>query len=121
MKVKRFTCGVCKSFAKEHLIDECVITIIPKILGEINNFYVKIFKAQGEFVWHSHAHEDEFFLVIKGQLKIKLPEHEVTINEGEIFILPNKKYIFFFSNQKKWLIAATLPVRRQQKILNGYN
>ncbi len=60
----------------------------PKILGKINDSYVKIFKAHGEFVWHSHTDEDEFFLVIKGQLKIKLPESEVSINEGEFFIVP---------------------------------
>ncbi len=63
-------------------------TWTPKILGEINDFHVKIFKAHGEFIWHSHTEDDEFFLVIKGQLKIKLPDQEVTINEGEFFIVP---------------------------------
>lgn len=62
-------------------------TWTPKILGEVNDSYVKIFKAKGEFVWHHHA-DDEFFLVIKGQLKIKLPTQEVIINEGEFFIVP---------------------------------
>ncbi len=58
----------------------------PKIVGEINNFYVKVFKAKGEFVWHSHEKEDEFFLVVQGQLKIKLPDRtEVILNENEFF------------------------------------
>lgn len=60
----------------------------PKILGEVNNFYIKVFKAQGEFVWHQHHNDDEFFLVVKGQLIVKLREREVTINEGEFFIVP---------------------------------
>ena len=60
----------------------------PKILGEVNSSYVKIFKAKGEFVWHSHANEDEFFLVIKGQLRIKLRDKEIVLNEGEFFIVP---------------------------------
>ena len=60
----------------------------PKILGEVNNSYVKIFKAKGEFVWHSHENEDEFFLVIKGQLCIKLRGKEIVLNEGEFFIVP---------------------------------
>ncbi len=60
----------------------------PKILGELNGNYVKIFKARGEFVWHKHEHEDEFFLVIQGQLKIKLRNKEVILNEGEFFIVP---------------------------------
>lgn len=60
----------------------------PKILGAVNNHYVKIFKAKGELVWHKHEHEDEFFLVVKGQLKIKLRDQEVTLNKGEFFIVP---------------------------------
>ena len=60
----------------------------PKILGEVNGSYVKIFKAKGEFVWHCHENEDEFFLVVKGQLFIKLKEKEVVLNEGEFFIVP---------------------------------
>ncbi len=60
----------------------------PKILGEVNNSYVKIFKAKGEFVWHSHQDEDEFFLVVKGQLNIKLRDQEIHLKEGEFFIVP---------------------------------
>lgn len=60
----------------------------PKILGEVNENHIKIFKAKGEFVWHKHDKEDEFFLVVKGQLKIKLRDHEVILNEGEFFIVP---------------------------------
>ncbi len=54
----------------------------PKILGEVNNCFVKIFKAKGEFVWHSHKDEDEFFLVVKGQLNIKMRDREVRLKEG---------------------------------------
>jgi len=60
----------------------------PKIVGQVDNFYVKVFKAKGEFVWHSHENEDEFFLVVKGQLNIKLPDREVILKEGEFFIVP---------------------------------
>ncbi|MBS0626068.1 MAG: cupin domain-containing protein [Verrucomicrobia bacterium] len=61
----------------------------PKILGEINNCYVKIFKAKGELVWHKHDREDEFFLVVKGQLNIKLRDREINLKEGEFFIVPH--------------------------------
>lgn len=60
----------------------------PKILGEVNNSYVKIFKAKGEFVWHRHEKEDEFFLVIAGQLNIQLRDKEIELKEGEFFIVP---------------------------------
>jgi len=60
----------------------------PKILGVLNENYVKIFKAKGEFAWHKHEREDALFLVIKGQLKIKLKYREVILNEGEFYIVP---------------------------------
>lgn len=61
----------------------------PKILGEINNFYVKIFKAKGEFIWHHHENDDEFFLVIQGELIIKIRNQEdVVLKEGEFYIVP---------------------------------
>lgn len=39
-------------------------------------------------MWHSHAHEDELFLVIKGTLRIELRNGMVTVNEGEFCIIP---------------------------------
>ncbi|MBP1905174.1 mannose-6-phosphate isomerase-like protein (cupin superfamily) [Paenibacillus turicensis] len=60
----------------------------PKIIGEINDCYVKVVKLQGEFVWHKHDDEDEMFLVIKGTLTIKLRTEDITLEEGEFFIIP---------------------------------
>ena len=60
----------------------------PKIVGEINDSYVKLVKVQGEFVWHYHDLEDELFLVVKGTLRIKLRERDLTIREGEFVIIP---------------------------------
>ena len=40
----------------------------PKVVGELNDSYVKVVKAQGEFVWHHHEAEDELFLVLNGRL-----------------------------------------------------
>ena len=60
----------------------------PKIVGELNDSYVKLAKLKGEFVWHHHENEDELFLVIKGTLVIKLRDQELTIHEGEFVIIP---------------------------------
>jgi mannose-6-phosphate isomerase-like protein (cupin superfamily) len=60
----------------------------PKIVGELNGQYVKLAKLKGEFVWHHHETEDELFLVVKGQLVIKLREKDVVLKEGEFFIVP---------------------------------
>lgn len=60
----------------------------PKIVGELNGQYVKLAKLKGEFVWHQHESEDEMFMVIKGQLLIKLRDRDVILNPGEFFIIP---------------------------------
>src|SRR5215813_253718 len=60
----------------------------PKIAGEINDSYVKLVKLRGEFVWHQHDVEDELFLVVKGQLTIKLRHGDINLNEGEFVIIP---------------------------------
>jgi len=61
----------------------------PKIVGEINDSYVKAVKLQGEFVWHHHEEEDEMFLVVKGALRMKFRDHEEVIREGEFIIVPH--------------------------------
>lgn len=60
----------------------------PKIIGEINESYIKVAKIKGEFLWHTHQNEDEMFFVIKGTLTIKLRTKDITLNEGELFIIP---------------------------------
>jgi mannose-6-phosphate isomerase-like protein (cupin superfamily) len=66
----------------------------PKMVGELNNFAVKIVKVQGEFVWHHHDVEDELFFVIKGRLLMQVREpHErqsdIWVEEGELIIIPH--------------------------------
>jgi mannose-6-phosphate isomerase-like protein (cupin superfamily) len=60
----------------------------PKILAGFNDSHVKIAKLKGEFIWHHHADEDELFLVIKGQLRIKLRDEEIRLSEGEFAVVP---------------------------------
>jgi mannose-6-phosphate isomerase-like protein (cupin superfamily) len=60
----------------------------PKIAGEINDAYVKLVKLKGEFLWHKHDAEDELFLVVKGNLTIKLRDRDLRLAEGEFVIIP---------------------------------
>ncbi len=61
----------------------------PKIIGELNDFYVKAVKAKGEFTWHHHETEDELFYVVKGRLVIKLRDGEVVLGPGEFAVIPH--------------------------------
>lgn len=60
----------------------------PKIIGETNDQYVKLAKAQGTMVWHSHNDEDELFIVFEGALTIELRDGSVVLEKGEMFIVP---------------------------------
>lgn len=60
----------------------------PKIVGELNDSYIKVAKLKGEFVWHHHDNEDELFFVVKGKLLIKFKDKEVSLAEGEFIVIP---------------------------------
>jgi len=61
----------------------------PKIVGELNDQYVKLAKLKGEFIWHDHENEDELFYIVKGTLLLKFRDREdVLLNEGDIYIVP---------------------------------
>jgi mannose-6-phosphate isomerase-like protein (cupin superfamily) len=60
----------------------------PKIIGELNESYVKAVKLKGEFVWHHHDNEDELFLVIKGTLRMRFRDRDALVREGEFLIVP---------------------------------
>lgn len=60
----------------------------PKIIGELNDSYVKAVKVKGGFVWHDHPAEDELFFVVKGRLLIRLRDGEVRLEPGEFAIIP---------------------------------
>ncbi len=59
----------------------------PRVVGEVDDSFVKIAKVQGEFTWHDHQ-EDEFFLVLEGQLTIAMKDQNVTLNPGEFYVVP---------------------------------
>lgn len=60
----------------------------PYIVGELNENYVKIAKVKGELVWHSHAEEDELFVVLEGTLIMDFRDKTVSVKPGEILIVP---------------------------------
>jgi len=60
----------------------------PKVVGRVNDQYVKIARLQGEFVWHAHEDEDELFLVIRGTMRIQLEDGDVTLRPGEFVVVP---------------------------------
>lgn len=60
----------------------------PRVIGEIDDNYVKVARVCGEFVWHSHENEDELFFVLKGNLRIELDDGVIDLREGDLCIVP---------------------------------
>lgn len=67
----------------------------PHIIGDLNEHHIKLAKLQGDFIWHSHAEEDELFIVLKGKLLMDFRDEAspsgirtVEVIPGEIIIVP---------------------------------
>ena len=59
----------------------------PRTVGEFNGHDLMVVKVKGEFKWHKHDETDDFFLVLKGRLTIRLREGNVTLGPGEMFVV----------------------------------
>jgi mannose-6-phosphate isomerase-like protein (cupin superfamily) len=60
----------------------------PRIVGRLNDLNLMLVKVQGEFVWHTHAETDDFFLVLSGRLTIQLRDRDVVLEPGQLFVVP---------------------------------
>jgi mannose-6-phosphate isomerase-like protein (cupin superfamily) len=60
----------------------------PRIVGDLNGQQVKLAKFKGEFDWHHHDYEDEFFLVVSGSFEMHLRDKIITLNPGDCIVIP---------------------------------
>ena len=60
----------------------------PKVVAQLNGQELKLVKFKGVFPWHHHEKEDEMFLVWRGQIKIEFRDHLVTLEAGELCVVP---------------------------------
>ena len=60
----------------------------PKVVSTFNGHEVMVVKARGEFNWHSHPDTDDFFLVLKGHLTIRLRDKDVQLGPGDLYVVP---------------------------------
>ena len=60
----------------------------PRVVASYNGNDICVVRVEGEFVWHSHAETDDFFLVLDGELDIELRGGTVTLRPGELFVVP---------------------------------
>lgn len=60
----------------------------PRVVGRFNGHDLMVVKVKGEFVWHSHPDTDDFFLVLKGRITIRMRDGDVHLGPGELFVVP---------------------------------
>jgi mannose-6-phosphate isomerase-like protein (cupin superfamily) len=60
----------------------------PLTVAMVNDYAVRLVKVQGEFVRHRHAETDEMFLVLDGELTIRMDDGDVTLGKGDMYVVP---------------------------------
>jgi len=60
----------------------------PKVVAKLNDYEIKVVKLAGEFVWHTHPDTDELFLVVEGELTIRLRDGDAHLGPGQLFVVP---------------------------------
>jgi len=60
----------------------------PKTIAAVNGQEIKLVKVRGEFPWHHHEHEDEFFMVWRGRFRVEFRDHVVALEAGECVVVP---------------------------------
>ena len=81
----------------------------PKIVGRVNDQYVKVAKLKGDLTWHKHDDEDELFYVIKGDLIIEYEDEKVNLGEGDFHVVPRGRMHNPVCEDECW-IALIEPV-----------
>lgn len=60
----------------------------PRVIAELDDQFIKVARLKGSLVWHSHDAEDELFFILRGQLRIELERGEITLNAGDMTVIP---------------------------------
>ena len=60
----------------------------PRVVGLVNDQYIKVAKVKGELAWHKHDNEDEMFLVLYGKLVLQFEDGEVMLGPGDFYVVP---------------------------------
>ncbi len=76
----------------------------PKIVGQINDQYIKVAKLKGALVWHKHDDEDEMFYIVQGSLTIEYEDTSVTLSAGDFHVVPKGKMHNPVAETECWIV-----------------
>ena len=84
----------------------------PKVVGRVNDQYIKVAKLKGQLTWHAHADEDELFLVMRGRLRIEFEGYAVQLNEGEALTVPRGVRHNPVADEECWIVLIETVTTR---------
>ena len=77
----------------------------PKVVGRVNDQYVKVAKVHGQLAWHKHDDEDELFQVVRGRLRIQFEGAAETVLEaGEFCVVPRGMLHNPVADEECWIV-----------------
>ena len=75
---------------EKYLADTCQFRWYNQTLCQVNKSVVRLGVFEGEYHWHKHDDDDEFFYVIEGQLLIDLGGKTVALKPRQGFVVPKQ-------------------------------
>ena len=76
----------------------------PKVIGRLNDHFVKVAKLKGEIGWHEHAAEDEMFQVVRGRLRIQFEGTETALETGSFCVVPRGTMHNPVADEECWIV-----------------
>jgi mannose-6-phosphate isomerase-like protein (cupin superfamily) len=70
------------------LVKECTDQWYNQTLCKVDESVVRLGVVHGEYHWHKHESEDEFFYVVSGQLLIDLKDRTIGLTAGKAVVIP---------------------------------
>ena len=70
------------------LVAACTDRWYNQTLCRVNDSVIRLGVVEGEYHWHKHDDEDEFFYVVEGQFIIDLEDRTVELSPGNGFVVP---------------------------------
>ena len=92
----------------------------PRVVGRVNDQFVKVAKLKGEFVWHKHEAEDELFYIVKGQLVIQYEHGNVVLTEGDFHVVPKGVMHNPIADEECWIaLIETVTTAHMGDVVTG--
>ena len=91
----------------------------PRVVGQVNDQYIKVAKLKGEFVWHQHDDEDELFYILKGRLAIEYENERVLLEEGDMHVVPKGTQHNPVADEECWIaLVETVSTKHTGEVVS---